>query len=526
MLSKLIVFLLFAITVTVSAQEPNPAATPKPSSVLSAETRKFFNELGSDLDQAEIYARRASNCDAKKDYACAVANYTKAIALEPFRARHFFRRGKAFMSLSKNAEAIADLNRGLTIDAKDLSAYKDLAIVYAGSGQYEKAIDTYHSAIKTAPTFENYVLLTTGTNLIFKFLADSNQTIPPAVDLDEALKASNTALRMEPDKPVNYLAYAERAKTYRNLARLGRPVVALAEADEKKGSEQLSLWTKAMIAKLEVVNAEKEKTLNFERSMTPYFKVKDYAGAVRAATNAIALDGKMSAAYVDRAKALIAIDKYRDAIADTDKAIAIFPEYEDAFSTRGWAKSMKGDFADAIADFNRAIEIDQTKAFATGQRGIIYLFQGDYDLAEIDFLRVLDLDPQNVTAKENLASLAELKASGYNAGKVKDDALITYIQLSRAISAQNKIVGDRFNTYADATEERPRDNSKVCRLLADADVSIMVIDSLLDRLKQLIADGGMERLQSYKRTGLATIDALSAYRPRINSEATSQGCKK
>lgn len=516
---------LLTMTFATPAQIAAPTATPKSAGDTFGDALDDLENFGH-RDQAEIYFRRGRNCDAKKDYACAIENYSGAIKADPFNARFFFLRGKAEMNLFRDADAIADLNRDLAKEPKNDAAFLDLAIIYETTGQYDKAIDAYRSAVKAVPTPTNYILLARGINRIFKKLSDTNQIVPASVDLNEALNALNAALKLEPNEPVNYLEYQERAITYRNLARTGKPFIAAAEADEKKANEQMAVFIKQVTAKTEAVVAAKEKDLVFERSLTPFFAARDFAAVVKLTTDAISQDPAKFRIYDDRAQGYIGLRKYGEAIADASKAIEISPTFSESYSIRGLAKMRGGDFSGAVADFDHAVDLDPANEMAILNRGRIYMYQGKYELAEIDLRLALDLRPGNQVAASELTSLADLRTAGYNTGKVKDDALLKYVGINNLIIDYSESVNDGLNIYVKATNEQPRDNAKVCRLLGESSVAVMVLESLADKMKELVNTGGLDKLPAYKRSALTTLENVATFRPTIDPEFAKQGCKK
>lgn len=517
---------LLMLTMGLPAQNATPVATPKPAGVKADNGSDLFGQIGDQLAQSKIYFRRGSNCDAKKDYVCAIENYSRSIAADPMFTKAVYLRAIAEMNLHRDVDAIADFNRVIQIDTKNDAAYTNLGIIYDTTGQYDKAFENYRLAIKAAPQPAQYEWLAQRIDANFKKFADKGEPIPAAIDLNEALIALNTVIKLAPDEPVSFTAYKERAIVYRNLARAGKPVNGSADADVAKGNELLATLTRQATTKMEEVVAAKEKDLAFKQSLQPYFKAHDYATVIRLTTDAISQNPAKFSPYHLRAEANLELHKYPEAIADATKSIELFPEFSNGYEIRGEAKRKNWNYTGALIDLDRAIELDPQNVDALRNRAAIYLLTGEYDLADIDLLRTLDLVPGDPGAKGDMDLIASLRASGYNTGKVKDDALQIYIQENDLIRISNDTVLSKFAAYTKAAEEQPHDNVKVCRLLTDTDVSLMVMETFGDKIKELVSGGRLEKMQKFKQAALATIGNITASRTTINSEYAATGCKK
>ena len=515
---------------------PTPAPT-KPSDVFDFKF-DFQNLNSADPDQAEVFFRRGSSCDAKKDYVCAADNYTKAIAANPRDAHFYFSRGKAFSILNKFPEAIADFTKIIEMDPKNDGAFKERGGVYFLIQKNEKAMNDYRMAAEIAPTAINYLVQAKMINIIIGNLLNDRAPLPAKLTdpqyvalfktaLNEAVAALNTALKMQPDasEPVNYVTYAERAVTYRLFGRLGQDMSAAAAADEKKSKEQNSILIKQLLPKTKAAAAYQEKTLALLEAVIELYKTKDFAGAIQLATKAIAADPRDHSAYDFRAGAYVELKQYDDAIADATKAIEIFPEFAPAYVTRGQAHEFGGGLDAAFADYDRAVGLEPNNRDALNHRGTIYLYRGYYDLAEIDLLRVIDLNPQNKDAHDSLTELEYLRSSGYNNGKVKDDALVRYVEKRNILFVGNERVNEKYDLYFKAAVEQPRDQVKICRLLNDANIKVLFVELFAEQLNKLVSAGRLDALPAYKNNALASIKTIAEYRPVINQEAVKQGCQ-
>jgi tetratricopeptide (TPR) repeat protein len=76
----------------------------------------------------------------------AIANYNKAIKINPKLAKAYNNRGVAYIWKKEYYLAVADFNKAIKLDPKDGKAYNNRAIVYAYLGETEKARQDLHKA--------------------------------------------------------------------------------------------------------------------------------------------------------------------------------------------------------------------------------------------------------------------------------------------------------------------------------------------------------------------------------------------
>ena len=80
-----------------------------------------------------------------------LADYTKAIELDPKSAMAYINRGVAYAKLKQYEKAIADFTRAIELDPKSASVYIRRGYAYVQLNQYDKAITDYNRAIELDP---------------------------------------------------------------------------------------------------------------------------------------------------------------------------------------------------------------------------------------------------------------------------------------------------------------------------------------------------------------------------------------
>ncbi len=84
------------------------------------------------LDRGNRYGRNGS-------YEQAIADYNKAIELDPGLAEAYYNRGFSFYELGSYEEAIADLSRAIELNPEDDRYYAQRAVVYLFSDRMDLA---------------------------------------------------------------------------------------------------------------------------------------------------------------------------------------------------------------------------------------------------------------------------------------------------------------------------------------------------------------------------------------------------
>lgn len=108
------------------------------------------------------YARNGEAKYTAKDYAGSASEFTKAMAIDPTGAEYYFGRGRAYMQLNKNVEAIADYTKVIQLEGGTANAPKNLAVTYYNrgllygiTGKNALAITDLTKAINLRPDYAN-----------------------------------------------------------------------------------------------------------------------------------------------------------------------------------------------------------------------------------------------------------------------------------------------------------------------------------------------------------------------------------
>lgn len=106
------------------------------------------------------YSENGERFYAERDYAASAAEFTKAIAIDPTGPEYYFSRGRAYLQLGKNNEAIADYTKVIQLQSTSTTVAKNLPLVYHNRGlgyslvaKNSMAIADLNMAIKLRPDY-------------------------------------------------------------------------------------------------------------------------------------------------------------------------------------------------------------------------------------------------------------------------------------------------------------------------------------------------------------------------------------
>ena len=137
-----------------------------------------------------------------------------------------------------------------------------------------------------------------------------------------------------------------------------------------------------------------------------YFNVGQYGLAVERYTQAIEMDGDLTAAFYNRANAHTRSGDFERALADYDRALELQPRDADALNNRGMLHRYRSNVPAALSDFNGALEADPTDTTVMVNRGLAHLHGGDAAAALVDFREAAAKDESDAAAQYGASQAA------------------------------------------------------------------------------------------------------------------------
>ena len=156
-------------------------------------------ELNPNFAQARY--NRGILYNQKGNFAEAIADYTQAITNKPDYKDVYTSRGLSYAATEQWDLAIADYSKAISLYPRDSAAYSNRGIAYKKTGQLDKALADYTKAIELSPKFS-------------RAYNNRGNTYSALGEWDKAIVDYNQALILDP----NYAnAYFNRAVAYSKL---------------------------------------------------------------------------------------------------------------------------------------------------------------------------------------------------------------------------------------------------------------------------------------------------------------------
>jgi tetratricopeptide (TPR) repeat protein len=102
-------------------------------------------------EDAAAYISRGVSCFKKGQIEDAIADFDKAIGLDPEKAVAYFARGSAYYELDQFDNAISDYNKAIELNPQFAAAYQNRGYFYHSKNEYIKAISDYNKALEFNP---------------------------------------------------------------------------------------------------------------------------------------------------------------------------------------------------------------------------------------------------------------------------------------------------------------------------------------------------------------------------------------
>lgn len=183
-------------------------------------------------------------------------------------------------------------------------------------------------------------------------------------------------------------------------------LLALEKSAKAHYQRALSYQKDANLEKAEE-DYEEAMKLDAKNEMIPYnygvlkFTQKDYEGAIKQFTKAIAVKPDFVFAYNDRGSCYRQMQKYQEALKDYEEAAKRNPNLALILNNIGTTKKNMKDYDGAIAAYNRAMSLDAKFYLAYNNRGVVLLEQGKLSQALEDFDKAIELNPKYAPAYNN-----------------------------------------------------------------------------------------------------------------------------
>ncbi len=387
---------------------------------------------------AFAYAGLAEVAAAKDDSATAIANYEKALALDPDLTElngplgaYYFQAGeiaksetvlqKALATNSENAEtqffigmvryrqnrneeAISAFEKSIQLDPRNPETHYYLGEVYDRLDRDKDAIAEYRQAVTLNPKYFDAWF-----DLGAAYYNRATDQGPNSTYYDEAVKSYKEALKINPRSGE---AHGNLADVYRQMRKL----------DEAIGEYRLATTfipnDPELYSKFGYVAGQRAATPGYdsfwklsidslEKAVSMSSDYIDYTNLGWAYYNAAITDLKARREADYKAK----LEKARAAL---EKAVSMNDKMAAPFLNLGMVRTDLGDFAGAVEALTKAADLQRNWIAAINELGIAYRKNGDFDNAVKQFRRAISVDDKFAVGHYNLAE------SEYRRGNIKE----------------------------------------------------------------------------------------------------------
>lgn len=270
---------------------------------------------------APIYSRRGNTYHFFKEYQQAIADYHRALEVDPNYTSAYSSRGWTYYWLKDYQQAFVDFNHAVELDPRDPYAYCRRGWAYGRLKSYQQAITDFDHALELDPDFSWAYC---GRGCVYHDLKDYQQ----------ALVDFNHALELDPNYP---FAYRLRGHTHLWLKDIKQARADYTRSWQLDPSGIRYGW---MIKWIDMC---------LER---PTSNTAEWLEAIAA------IDPQRYTACVCRGTANYLSNHFEEALAELEQAIQLKAEEWSAYFWKGMICASMGRDKDAIAAIEKALELD------------------------------------------------------------------------------------------------------------------------------------------------------------------------
>lgn len=354
-----------------------------------------------DPEQERAYFGRGFTHKLRHEFDAALADLDRAHELDPDADRVLALRGETHRLRGDHEAAIADLDRAIAMDPADPMPWADRGLVRNGLGQNDAALADLDRAVELDPDYAWALVQRAGVH------SDREETERALADLDRAL-----ALAPQWSYIVRVRGNALRAagRWQEALAEYGRAVELLpddATAFAGRGVAHSCLdQEEEALADLDrAVELAPDYVWALGHRSRVHCYRDEYERALADADRAVALLPGDAWCLYCRANALYGLDRLEEATADLDKALEADPDYGTALCKRGAIRHEQGRYAEAFEDLERALDLEPDAAWYLMRHAITCRATGRIERALTDIARYNEASTDSSWGHETAARI-------------------------------------------------------------------------------------------------------------------------
>ena len=264
-------------------------------------------------------------------------------------------------------EAIEGLFRAVQEDPEDVAAQVSLGVAFQRSGQHDRALACYETALKIDPIYAEAHYFR--ANILYS-----------QGNIREAIAGYTIAMGLQPalieahEKPVPQDRLTEYTGSPAEIHKIARPARRILDLNRLLESHP------------------GQADLLKERA-AQYHRLRNYAQAIADYSSFLAIQADDADALHARGVAYEQLGQHDRAVEDFQRAVALNPQFANDYINRGVAFGNAGNYRQAVATLTDAIRLAPKNPDGYFNRGIAYFQQGDLERAIEDFSNVIQLSP-------------------------------------------------------------------------------------------------------------------------------------
>ncbi len=353
----------------------------------------------------------ADDLAKKGQYATAIPEWRKALAMEPGDAHAMNNYGQTLARAGRTDDAIAEFRKAIAAKPEYAEAHNDLAFVLAGSGRVQEALVHYRLAIAEKPAYAE-----AHCNL--------GRTLTEQGQVDDAIEQYQQALAINPD-------YAEAHND-----------LGFALASKHQLDEAANEYRRAIEIDPKYADAYNNLGVILARQGRTDEAIDDF-------NKAAALDPACNGVESNLGHALLAGSRVDEAIPHLEKALASSPESAELQNDLGAALAQRGRVDEAIPHFERAVQMAPNMVRAHAYLGVALEMRGRGAEALTQWREALKRDPDNLQV---LNEMAWLRATSPDAALRDGNAAVALSEHAAQLTSSQEpaILGTLAAAYAEA----------------------------------------------------------------------------
>jgi tetratricopeptide (TPR) repeat protein/tRNA A-37 threonylcarbamoyl transferase component Bud32 len=401
------------------AKPPEPRSSPGQAQLergqahmkkleLAQAIAEFSKAIDLDPMLTLAYAHRGNAHTWNQDFAKAIDDCDRALKLDPACALAYAFRGEAFADQKEFDRAFRDLDKAIDLDPGLAMAYRNRALAYHYKEDYDRSLRDLNEALRIDP---RYLIAIKDRALLYHFLGERDRAIR---DFDEAIRLDPSQADAFArrglvcfDKGEIGLASKDFTEALRLNPNLPAAYVGWGMVRTNKGEIDQAIQEFARAIRLDAKCDEAYAYRSF-----CYISKGDLEQAIKDCGEALRINPKSARALTARGQAYVQQNKSDLAIRDLDEAIRLNPRWPEAFTNRCWAHLQKGNLDQVLKDATEALRLGDKTSGPFVMRGHVYFQQERYDKAIKDYSAAILLVP-------NEPNLYERRADAYEKNGMK-----------------------------------------------------------------------------------------------------------